>query len=52
MSSKTSFNASLSLSVLDTLGALFLGEHFYVSDIIGSLIILGYNIYDTANPKK
>ena len=35
-----------------TLGALFLGEHFYVSDIIGSLIILGYNLYDTMYPKK
>ena len=34
------------------LGAMFLGESFYPSDVIGSLIILIYNIWDTYTNKE
>ncbi len=34
------------------LGALFLGENIYFTDFLGSIIILGYNIYNVLYPVK
>jgi drug/metabolite transporter (DMT)-like permease len=42
----------LSLIVVTVLGVMFLGESLYATDILGSLIILGYNIYNSYYPIK
>jgi drug/metabolite transporter (DMT)-like permease len=31
-------------------GIIFLGEAIYFTDIIGSLFILGFNVYNTIKP--
>ena len=47
---KTTAIGYLNIVTVFILGVTFLGEHIFFTDIIGSLIILGFNIYNTMYP--
>lgn len=47
---KTTAIGYLNIVTVFILGVTFLGEHIYLTDVIGSLIILGFNIYNTMYP--
>ena len=49
---KTTAIGYLSVLTVFIFGAVFLGEKVFISDIIGSLLILGYNLFNTLYPVK
>ena len=49
---KTTAIGYLNIVTVFILGVLFLGETIYLTDVIGSLLILGFNIYNTMYPPK
>ena len=49
---KTTALNYLNIVTVFFLGVLILGESVHFTDILGSLIILGYNIFNTAYPPK
>jgi uncharacterized membrane protein len=42
----------LSTDILIILGIIFLGEPLFILDVIGCMIIIGYNIYNSVYPIK
>lgn len=50
--SKTIVVGYLSVITVFILGALFLGERVYLTDIFGSLLIMSFNVYNAMNPPK
>lgn len=49
---KTTAIGYLNIVTVFILGVLFLGETIYLTDVLGSLLILGFNIYNTMYPPK
>ena len=49
---KTTAIGYLNIVTVFILGVLFLGETIYFTDVLGSLLILGFNIYNTMYPPK
>ena len=48
--SKTTAVGYITVVTVFILGVLFLGEHIYITDIFGSLLILGFNVYNSMYP--
>ena len=47
---KTTAIGYITVVTVFILGAIFLGEKIHVTDVIGSLLILGFNVYNSMYP--